>query len=290
MFAAISHPAGLIQLIFVVDKRYTRAGLDLETKAFTLQTEPYIKGGQVQVRLGLTHPSFADLYQHLCTDVTSAFLSAATEELAVEALRARVAHWQRFMQSAGDQGLSAERQIGLYGELVVLKRLIEAGSSPAKAIEGWQGPLGTNQDFMFGTAALEVKSTTTNTESLISITNERQLDDTGLDNLFLCHMSLDHRKGTPGTLPGLVEEIEKMIGDILIPALEDRLLAAGYHRAQRELYADVGYTKRKLTHYRVSAAFPHSPEGSPDWCRGCPIFRPPCGRDRVHGARGSGAC
>ena len=47
-----------------------------------------------------------------------------------------------------------------------------------------------------------------------------------------------------------------MIGDILIPAFEDRLLAAGYHRAQRELYADVGYTKRKVTHYRVSAAFP----------------------------------
>ena len=95
VFAAISHPAGLIQLIFVVDKKYARTGLDLETKAFTLQAEPYIKGGQVQVRLGLTHPSFADLYQHLCTDVTSAFLSAATEELAVEALRARVAHWQR---------------------------------------------------------------------------------------------------------------------------------------------------------------------------------------------------
>ncbi len=255
VFAAISHPAGLSQLMFVVDRRSVRGRLDLETKAFTLDVEPYAKG-QVQVRLRLARPAFADLYQHLCADVTSSFLSSGSEELAVEALRARVGHWQRFMQTAGDQGLSAEGQLGLYGELVVLKRLIEAGSSPVKAIEGWQGPLGANQDFMFGTAALEVKSTATNIESLISVTSERQLDDTGLENLFLCHLSFDRRKGTPGTLPALVEEIENLVGNTLVPAFEDRLLAAGYHRAHRGLYLDVGYTKRKLTHYRVSALFP----------------------------------
>lgn len=256
IFAAITHPAGLSQLIFVVDRRSVRGGLDLETKAFTLHVEPYGKGAQAQIRLGLTHPAFADLYQHLCSDVTSVYLFCESEDLAMEALRGRVGHWQRFMQTAGDQGLSAERQIGLYGELVVLKRFIEAGCSPAKAIEGWQGPVGANQDFMFGTAALEVKSTAMNTESLISVSSERQLDDTGLENLFLSHLSFDRRNGTPGTLPALVEEIETLVGDTLVPAFDDRLLASGYHRAQRGLYLDVGYTKRKVIHYRVSASFP----------------------------------
>jgi hypothetical protein len=98
-------------------------------------------------------------------DVVSAVLAAADEGLAVDALRVRVEHWQRFMERAGE-GLSASGQLGLYGELSFLRALVMAGCGPRKAIDGWRGPLSANHDFMYGKVAVEVKSTSSNSMRL----------------------------------------------------------------------------------------------------------------------------
>lgn len=250
----ISQPAGLSMLLLVVSRGAVRGRLEIETRGFKLHTEPHNEPRYIRLRLEETHRSFADLFEQLCQDVVTTVLASSTEERAVEALRTRVAHWQRFMERAGE-GLSPNDQLGLYGELYFLKKLITAGCSAAKAIDSWQGPLAANHDFVFGEAAVEIKSTTSNSDSKVYISNERQLDDTGVDALFLGHLSFDRRDHTDATLPILVDEIAAAIDSPLIPLFEDRLLAAGYHRSQAGLYVDVGYTERRLTYYRVSETF-----------------------------------
>ncbi|GAB2534505.1 PD-(D/E)XK motif protein [Nocardia heshunensis] len=61
---------------------------------------------------------------------------------------------------ASNIGLSLDREIGLYGELLVLEYLIDKlGVGPA--IESWLGPLGEEHDFVFGEIHLEIKTTST---------------------------------------------------------------------------------------------------------------------------------
>lgn len=128
--------------------------------------------------------AFADLFKHLCVDVVSAVLATDSEQRAVDALCSRLSRWQKFLEDAAG-GLSETRQTGLYGELYFLRRLLLAGCTPRRALDGWKGPLGTNQDFMFGRSAVEIKSTTANTDTVLVIANERQLDDAGISSLTL---------------------------------------------------------------------------------------------------------
>ncbi len=58
----------------------------------------------------------------------------------------------------GKEGLTAEKEIGLFGELMVLEYLIgKIGAGPA--IGSWQGPMSEEHDFVFGDVHLEVKTT-----------------------------------------------------------------------------------------------------------------------------------
>jgi hypothetical protein len=59
----------------------------------------------------------------------------------------------------GAPGLSAEREVGLFGELTVLDFLI-SGTSGSEAIAAWRGPNGDEHDFDLGCGDLEVKATT----------------------------------------------------------------------------------------------------------------------------------
>ena len=220
-----------------------------------MRVEPFDDRGRVRIRLEETQRGFDDLFRQLRDDIVTSILPCRDEGQVFETLRARLAHWQRFMESAGD-GLTPTRQLGLFGELRFLSALIGSGCSQSKTLDGWQGPYSANHDFMFGLTAVEVKSTAGNNDSKIAISNERQLDDTGVDRLFLCHLSFDRRDHAGQTLPALIEEIRTSLEYSLQIVFGDRLLAAGYHPSQANLYRDVGYTERRATYYRVAGLFP----------------------------------
>lgn len=60
---------------------------------------------------------------------------------------------------AGRAALSQDREVGLFGELLVLEHLIDKiGAGPGVA--SWQGPLREEHDFVFDDVHLEVKTTT----------------------------------------------------------------------------------------------------------------------------------
>jgi hypothetical protein len=255
LFVGLSHPARFSQLILGISPKSLRGRLDLETKGFRLHVEKFGNPVLVRVRLEETSRAFGDLFKHLCADVVTAVLATTSEQLAVDALCTRLSRWQKFLEEAA-AGLSELAQVGLYGELYFLRRLLLGGCPPRKALDGWQGPLGANHDFMFGYSAVEVKSTTANTDTVLLIANERQLDDTGVSSLILCSCSFDRREHTAQTLPAIIEEVGQMLGLDLLSPFEDRLLAVGYHRSHNALYATAGYAERRMAYYQVSDSFP----------------------------------
>ncbi|VWC46460.1 hypothetical protein BLA6863_07454 [Burkholderia lata] len=138
----------------------------------------------------------------------------------------------------GSQVLSPEAEIGLVGELTLLKMIIDAGVSRAVAIDSWTGPLDGLQDYELGTGAVEVKTTLSLTGFAAKIGSLAQLDGSIRQPLFLAGVRLRQTE-TGLCLPDLIATVLEALKDDTEATrlLSERLLAAGYFDAHRERYA-----------------------------------------------------
>lgn len=198
--------------------------------------------GNSRLWLALTRKSAgsADLFAAMTCDVIGALdeavMTGADEAKLLRMFISRVGAWQEFMRK-GIQALSPEAEIGLIGELTLLRAIIDAGVPSVLAIESWVGPLDGIQDFELGTGALEVKATLSSAGFPARIGSLEQLDDTTRQPLFVAGARL--RQTARGqTLPEIVEVMRlKIKGDAESGRLlTERLLAAGYIDSHADRY------------------------------------------------------
>lgn len=182
----------------------------------------------------------AELFASMACDVVGALddsVAAGSDEgKLLRVFIGRVGAWQEFMRK-GSQALSPESEVGLIGELALLRAIIEAGVAPATAIESWVGPLDGIQDFEIGAGALEVKATLSAAGFPARIGSLEQLDDSTRQPLFVAGARL--RQSESGqNLPGIVEAMRQAIkGDGEAERLlSERLLAAGYIDSHADRY------------------------------------------------------
>lgn len=219
--------------------------------------------GEPHVGIALKDIRFADVFDALTVDLSRRIESARTQNEALAALLGQLARWQYFLTAVAD-GLSAESQRGLWGELHCLSEHLMPKLGLAEAVNGWKGPTRAHQDFQFRQGALEVKTTTAKQPQSIRITSERQLDDKAWPALFLHVLVLEEHEGAALTLPRLVETLrDKLAADLIArEKFDDALLNAGYLDAHAPRYAGIGYTLRIAHWFRVSVDFPRIVEAS----------------------------
>ena len=152
--------------------------------------------------------------------------------------------------------LSEDQEIGLFGELVALDRLID-GVGETKALAAWLGPRAEEHDFVLGEADVEVK--TTRSERRIHVIHGLgQLTPTPGRPLHLMSVQVTGAgaAGNGETLPELIERIRRRLRSGRTD-FDDRLTDCGWEDAQ----ADRLYTTRLLVRseprfYTVDEAFP----------------------------------
>jgi len=211
-----------------------------EGQGFSVErADPEGNGG---LWLALTRKSAGstELFASMACDVVGALddaVTASADELKLlRVLTGRVGAWQEFMRK-GTQALSPEAEIGLIGELTLLRVIIDAGIPSAQAIESWVGPLDGIQDFELGTGSLEVKAMLSSAGFPAKIGSLEQLDDSTRQPLFVAGTRL--RQTESGQhLPAIVEAMRSTIkGDAEAERLlAERLLAAGYIDSHAERY------------------------------------------------------
>lgn len=148
----------------------------------------------------------------------------------------RVGAWQEFMRK-GTVGLSTEDEIGLVGELTLLRAIIDSGINTTVAIESWVGPINGIQDFEIGTGALEAKSTLSALGFPAKIGSLEQLNDAIRQPLFVVGIRL--KPSIYGqNLPEIVAALQlKILGNTEAERLlTERLIAAGYIDAHSDRY------------------------------------------------------
>lgn len=196
--------------------------------------------GQLWLALTRKSAGSAELFAAMACDVVGALDDAvaagADEAKLVRVFIGRVGAWQEFMRK-GTQALSPEAEIGLIGELTLLRAIIDAGLPSTLAIESWVGPLDGIQDFKLGTGALEVKATLAAAGFPAKIGSLEQLDDSTRQPLFVAGARL-RQTDSGQNLPEIVEAMRLAIrGDAESERLlTERLLSAGYFDSHADRY------------------------------------------------------
>lgn len=203
-----------------------------------------------------------DIFTILSEDLIISISEEINQKKLVQRILNRFEKWKSLFSKTLGQGLTAEEQIGLYGELYFLRRLLSKKNNSLACIHSWLGPESENRDFQNGNWAIEVKTTHTNNHQKVRINNERQLDTKNLQNLFLYHISLEKRKKYGETLNEIVNSINSLLQSNIVSQnrFKSKLFEVGYFPKHQYLYEDIGYFIRQDLFYKVKNDFPRIEE------------------------------
>jgi hypothetical protein len=172
--------------------------------------------------------------------------------------------WQEFFK--GDRKPLGDRaQLGLMGELTVLKDCVLNELNPNKALKAWTGPLRGLHDFVFKTCNIEVKSSIGINNRRFIIHGENQLQIPLDKQLYLFNPIFDN-SDDGDTLSDMVASIKSIIrSDPLTSEVMDTSLSkVGYHAIHSEHYDNQGLKliKSDMIKYQVEDGFPRLLPGS----------------------------
>lgn len=232
-------------------------------QGFTVSRTEHDGDGETWFALTRSSHGSIELFGAMVADVAHAMdaVTAADEKRLLRTFLGRIRAWQEFMRK-GAQSLSAESEIGLVGELMLLRTIIDAGVQPSAAIESWVGPLDGVRDFELGTGSIEVKATLSASGFPAKIGSLEQLDDSVRQPLFLAGARL--RQTESGLrLPELVTVMRNVATGEPEAArlLSERLIAAGYFDADADRYIR-RFTLADTRVVEVKDGFPRLTPGS----------------------------
>jgi hypothetical protein len=206
----------------------------------------------------LANNQHKDVFSTLSEDLINRVSSITVEKDLINQLITRLEKWRLLFEKIGQQGLSDEGQIGLYGELLFLRKFLHQAESKLFCISTWKGPERAVQDFQFSDWAVEIKTTHGKNQQKLHISSERQLDISLVPRIFLIHYSLEVRQSHGETLNNLVDNLQDLLSDdsSAYNTFQVKLLEAGYYDVHRHVYAGTGYSIRQEIIYRITDDFP----------------------------------
>ncbi|UUY05727.1 PD-(D/E)XK motif protein [Svornostia abyssi] len=169
----------------------------------------------------------------------------------VEALEQTLATWETILASRVRLTLQAE--VGLVGELLVLRAMLDTAAAGASA---WRGGLSEEHDFGFADVDVEVK-TTTSEQRRHWIHGLGQLVPTGDSPLWLLSVQLTRAgEGDGHRLPELIDDLRTRVSGADRAILDQSVAAAGWSDDQRDLVTDRWRLRTPPVAFHVADDFP----------------------------------
>ena len=258
IFLAVKQPEGHRRLVVDVPADDGAPGeFARRSQAVRLDVQ-WVSDAKISLIVELADHDFKPVFDPLVDDIAERVATLQSADEVSDCIVERFESWRDLIRDLADGSLGALRRVGLVGELLCLRKYLLPNLPADLAVASWTGPLAANQDFQFRGGAMEVKTTTAKQPQTLVITNERELDDTGVGALVLLSISLDERRGGLGmSLNELVDAIRSDLGPGRARAKLDELLARhGYLASHRPAYDEPRYTVRSEDLWRVAAGFP----------------------------------
>lgn len=227
------------------------------TKGLSLKTQGTDKQDERYVILELSSDEYLDVFVSLCNDVHNSLKKSVNTEDLIKKYYSRIASWKLFFSKTRDGVLSQRRRVGLYAELsFIIEKLIPTFG--AGFLKYWAGPEGKPHDIEMGKLGIEIKSSTGTKGHKATISNEQQLDDEGLDCLYLYFNAISETNNHPATIPAAIADIKKVIAhdEGSIEEFEVKLMNVGYNPIFEDKYNKWGYKVKETRVFRVEEGFP----------------------------------
>lgn len=164
----------------------------------------------------LTDSNFNDLFDDLISSLFSEIENLSDPVDYSKRLITQFYKWSAFFEDKHNSKLSFEEIQGIWGELQILKELIENESHEHinYHLESWRGPYDNSNDFVFEDKNLEIK-TKDEFQTHIKISSEFQLEKEYCKGLELVVLTLKQDLGKGKSLRELINEIVELILDEL---------------------------------------------------------------------------
>ncbi len=236
------------------------------TAGLSVELAPALQGvpeGQRTLAVALEDRQFADIFSVFCADLVDGISGRSAVQDAIVLLLNRLERWQRFLGQASE-GLSQQAQIGLFGELWLLREILVPVCGIGM-VDAWCGAQREPQDFVVpGVCAIEVKTTAAKSLSHVRIHGERQLDSTALTCLFLACLRLQRDDRAGKTLNDLVDELMRLAETApeFSTLLEQRISDAGWLERHRQRYVVNRFVVAERRFFNVEEGFPRLLRGA----------------------------
>jgi hypothetical protein len=155
-----------------------------------------------------------EIFLILCNDLIGV-MKENDEDIIVNVMK-RLERWQKLLRKSNIKVLTKEEQMGLYGELKVLRDYIIPVYGYSAGIHSWVGALGDKQDFLLENLAIEVKSFRITSGNSVWISSKEQLNSEK-SPLFLFASAINET--------GAGETIADLVNSIMIEIKNDGLLS-----------------------------------------------------------------
>ena len=208
----------------------------------------------------LLDPTQQDLFKTLCRDIISAATAMESERLAASVALMRTWRWHHLLRGGRGSLLSAEEQRGLLGELLVLERLLLPHVDALSAVTAWRGPLGAPKDFEIARVGIEAKARRGGATPYISVGSENQLDESGVDQLYLHVAEFDQAPADSPSGMTVADVVDRIEGSLLsvdpnaCTSFEALLSAAGYRK--EDDYSNFLWIEGATAIYLITGDFP----------------------------------
>ena len=257
VYAAKKIESELEALLVQVDPKFL-PGIDEwpQSEGFHVEVRPGAPGEATLVCLELASVRYREVFLALAEDIVRVLSDESDPKKAVRRMLRRLYQWQDFLKRHRPEGLSADAQAGLFGELLILDRYFLPHLDHAFAVKGWRGCKKAHQDFQFPGFALEVKTTRAVSPDRIHISNIQQLDEEGIETMFLTLVSVHPNESSGDALKDLVARIRDILSPGALVLFNEGLLEVGYLDIHDSHYEQPLYQVREILHFMVADEFP----------------------------------
>ena len=197
-----------------------------------------------------------DLFYSLCETLIEELSKISDPLVGLSVILSQIKRWKAFLAGKKGRVLSAEEVRGLFSELKFLQQMLDQMDNELDALDAWQGPEASHQDFIFSDTAVEVKSLSGRERNTVKISSEDQLESLS-SSLFLKVFRLIDMPESKASisLNELVKTVEETLTEAeAIDMFDTKLAKVGYVKM-------LNYDKPKFViaeeqTYRVEGEFP----------------------------------
>ncbi len=215
------------------------------------------KDGMYYISFLLTDTEQEDVFINLCSNLIDFSSSTTSENTSLQMVKIRYKQWKQLMENKNISILSDEERRGLIGELFFLEKMLRTEKSIVDVLNGWVGPDGNPQDFVYDGTWYEIKTTlqSSNTITIHSLEQLGKNDDKG--ELIIYRIDpCAPEYNEAFTLPSIIHNITHLLMDNLffIELFNEKLNKTGY--VEIDEYKKFSYKYFSDDSYNVDSSFP----------------------------------